>query len=861
MGRMQQSIKDKALFLVTGAMIVFALSAGGLFVYSEYNALSDLQKNDIEYSRFAYNQIFERQRLNDISILNDFINTPGFNEAFVKRDRVEIIRLWNSRWEAVKGDNIIILQLHEANGNSLLRMHEQNHYGDMISKKRPMIAAVHKSHIGNSGFEIGIYGLAYRVAVPIIINGKYEGALEIGSDPKRLTSEFHDLINRSGFILMPRDPLLKKGLYKRTLFNKWFEADVGLSSDMYDELKKSKFGIANTIEIPNNFYRYNTIVVPLKNYQNQEVAKAIFIRDNTAKVYSVYLKVFLYGIVALMLALILLYFLRRWLGILIDHVEKSNINLTNTLQQLDRYKKVLDHHNIVTKSDLNGIITYANDKFCEVSGYTRKELIGQSHSLIRHPDVDQNVYTEMWGLLTQKKVWRGILQNRHKDGSAYFLDTYIAPMFNEFGDVVEYIAVRHDITELIEKRENLERIAKTDALTGLGNRFALVSALTSVENPALALIDVDHFSEINDFYGQRIGDEVIKELSNILKSITGLKMNIYRLGSDVFAMMCDQMNREVFLTVLHEIAAEIRFKPLIIKEKLIPLETTIGISFEHSDKIIATADMALTIGKKRKRPFIVYAEEFSLEKEYENNIQWALKIKKAIEDDRIVIHCQPIVNNANGMIEKYEVLVRLIDEDGTIVSPFIFLEIAKKSKQYHEITKKVIEKAFKKFETESVSFSINLTIEDILSIDCNNYFFNMLDYYDVQGRVVIELVESEGIENFEEVISFIQKAKKHGCTIAIDDFGTGYSNFEYLLRLKPDFIKIDGSIIKHIDKDEDSVEVVKTIVDFAKRTGIKTIGEFVCCEEVFNMVKTLDIDYSQGYYFGEPKDELIHRLR
>jgi diguanylate cyclase (GGDEF)-like protein len=431
-------------------------------------------------------------------------------------------------------------------------------------------------------------------------------------------------------------------------------------------------------------------------------------------------------------------------------------------------------------------------------------------------------------------------------------------MFDEFGNITEYIAVRHDITELIEKRENLEHIAKTDALTGLGNRFALVNALTSLKSPALALIDVDHFSEINDFYGQRIGDEVIIELSKILKSITASKINLYRLGSDVFALLCDHINREAFLSVLHEISAQIRLKPLLINEKLIPIETTIGISFEHSDKIIATADMALTIGKKRKHPFMVYADEFSLEKVYENNIHWALKIKNAIENDRIIVYYQPIANNKTGVIEKYEALVRLIDEDATIISPYKFLDIAKKSKQYQLITRNVIEKSFKKFAYEDVSFSINLTIEDILSLDCNNYFFSMLETYNVKGRVVIELVESEGIENFEEVNSFITRAKKYDCKFAIDDFGTGYSNFEYLLRLKPDFIKIDGSIIKEIHKDEDSLEVVKTIVDFAKRTSIKTIAEFVCDEEIHNMVKSLDIDYSQGYHIGEPKAKLLH---
>lgn len=144
-----------------------------------------------------------------------------------------------------------------------------------------------------------------------------------------------------------------------------------------------------------------------------------------------------------------------------------------------------------------------------------------------------------------------------------------------------------------------------------------------------------------------------------------------------------------------------------------------------------------------------------------------------------------------------------------------------------------------------------------MSNDFNEYFHKMLQTHDVKGRVVIELVESEGIENFDEVNRFIQKAKECGCAIAIDDFGTGYSNFEYLLRLRPDYIKLDGSMIKYINSDENTLEVVQTIVDFAKRTGIKTIAEYVCDEAVFNTVNELGIDYSQGYYFGEPKSTLV----
>lgn len=850
------SIKDKTLLLVSGAMILFALIVGVLFIYNERDYLETLQQNDEKFSNFAYQQVFERQRLHDASILNAFITTPGFSEAFVKRDRLEVIRLWNDRWKDIKEKDINILQLHESNGLSFVRMHEQGHFGDMIAKKRPMIAQVHATHQGVDGFEIGKYGLAYRVAVPIIINGKYEGALEIGSDPKRLLEEIHETIEISGMVLIPKDPLLRPEIYRNRFGAHWLGAQIGISNEFLDQIKNTLLD-ENTLQVRDNFNRYAITIVPLKNFQKHEVSKALFIRDNTTKVYNRFLKLVLYGIAAFLLVLTLLYFINKWLTLLIGELEKSNHNLSLTLDELDRYKKVLDHHNIVSKSNLAGFITYANDNFCKISGYSREELLGKPHNIVRHPDTPHETFATLWGNISNKKTWNGILKNRAKDGSAYYINTFIAPFFNEFGDVVEYIAVRHDVTELVKSREVLAHAANTDALTQLRNRFCLINDLETVKEPSLALIDIDRFSEINDFYGQGVGDQIIISLAQLLVTITKGKTKLYRLGSDVFALLAESMEHQQFLSLLHQVSSEIRAKPFVVYLKPIPLETTIGVSFEPASKLLSTCDMALTIGKKQKVPFVVYAEELSLEKEYADNICWALKIKEALEEDRIITHYQPILNNKTGKIEKYESLVRLIDEEGKLVSPFFFLNIAKKSKQYHEITKRVIKSSFERFEHENISFSINLTIEDILSENFNTYFHLMLQTHDVKGKVVIELVESEGIENFDQVIQFINKAKECGCAIAIDDFGTGYSNFEYLLRLQPDFIKIDGSMIRYINSGEHTIEVVKTIVDFAKRTGIKTIAEYVCDEAVYNTVNGLGIDYSQGYYFGEPKEHLV----
>ena len=171
----------------------------------------------------------------------------------------------------------------------------------------------------------------------------------------------------------------------------------------------------------------------------------------------------------------------------------------------------------------------------------------------------------------------------------------------------------------------------------------------------------------------------------------------------------------------------------------------------------------------------------------------------------------------------------------------------------------MIEKSFEAFKDIDVEFSLNITIEDILNEDIKDFLYQMLQQYQIGNRLVLEIVESESIENFVEISNFIKEVKNYGCKIAIDDFGTGYSNFEYLLKLKSDYIKIDGSMIKDIDTNNDAKLVVSTIVDFAKKMNIKTIAEFVENESIEKVIKELGIDYSQGYLHSKPKPEIKKR--
>lgn len=522
---------------------------------------------------------------------------------------------------------------------------------------------------------------------------------------------------------------------------------------------------------------------------------------------------------------------------------------------LSQYKDAVEDSNIVSKSDLKGNITYVNDKFCEVTMYDREEIINKPHSLLKGEN-SKEVFKELWETIKNKKTWHGVLKNKRKDGEFYYVNITIKPILDENNEIIEYIAIRHEITDLIHKSEELEKNLREDFLTKEGNRFKLFEDIKKSKKPSLALLDINRFGDINDFYGYEIGDEILKMVAESFRKYIGNKYSLYRIYSDEFAILADNEDREHFIRFIKFVSDSISSTPLLIKGKEIYIQMRFSLSFEEKDNLKKTANIIKRYSKVNKDVHI-YDKKLEIEKIYEKNIMWTNKLKKAFDSNCIIPYYQAIFNIKTNKIEKYEALVRLIDEQGIAISPYYFLDIAKKSKQYLKLTKEVIKKSFEYFKDKDYEFSINLTLEDIKSKNISSYVIEMLKEYNIASKVVFEIVESEGIEDFSQVNSFIDTVRALGCKIAIDDFGSGYSNFEYLIKLNADYIKIDGSLIKDILLNKNNQEIVITIVDFAKRQGFKTIAEFVSSKEIFDRVKELGIDYAQGYYISEPKPEII----
>lgn len=425
---------------------------------------------------------------------------------------------------------------------------------------------------------------------------------------------------------------------------------------------------------------------------------------------------------------------------------------------------------------------------------------------------------------------------------------------DEIGELAEsFNAMTRTINRhIIDQERRLTR----DPLTQLPNRFMLTQEIERLESPALAIIDIDFFAQVNNLYGYETGDLVLRALRDfIFEQLPETDFWLFKLENDEFAVLTHNGVDSIpkLESLFFHLRAKLAQSPIRYQKLHILISCSMGIAAEKKENLITLARVTLRKAKQQKKAYLIYDDSLHILEEYRENIMWLTELREALLDKRIVNYYQPIFNHKTGKIEKYETLVRLIDSKGKVVSPAAFLDIAKQTMAYNEITRAVIQNAFATFRNCDHEFSINLSVQDIQNENTLQFLKEQIHRFPCPQNVVLELVESEGIQNYEQMRRFIQEMKSLDCKVAIDDFGTGYSNLEYVIRLDADYVKIDGSLVKTLPEDEDLQAIVQAIIDIAKRFSFKTIAEFVHSKEVFEVVKSLGIDYSQGYYIGKPE--------
>ncbi|UXC29911.1 REC domain-containing phosphodiesterase [Aliarcobacter butzleri] len=396
-----------------------------------------------------------------------------------------------------------------------------------------------------------------------------------------------------------------------------------------------------------------------------------------------------------------------------------------------------------------------------------------------------------------------------------------------------------------------------DKLTNLPNRNRLKKDLNQTDDVLMAFFDIDGFLTLNDLFGEEIGDGILVELSYKLKEhFPANKYSVYKLDVDKFVVVAVNSGKSVeeFYKYTKSFINKIENQSFLVNENEIDINLTVGVSHANGALAYKYAQRTITYARTKLRKIMIYNDSFNIHQSFENNIKWLKQLKNGFKENRFQAYFQPIVDTQTKEIYKYEALIRYIDENGNEVGPYNFLDIAKKTKQYPNIIKVILKDALKLIKEKNKKVSINISYADISNKNTTKYIYDFLTAQSIEHTKLLsfEILESEEIVDFEEVSRFISEVKKFECIVGIDDFGAGYSNFHLLSKLKISFIKIDGSLIQNIHNSKDLEIIVKTISNIAKEFNVKTVAEFVANEEIYNKVKELNIDYSQGFYFDKP---------
>ncbi len=395
----------------------------------------------------------------------------------------------------------------------------------------------------------------------------------------------------------------------------------------------------------------------------------------------------------------------------------------------------------------------------------------------------------------------------------------------------------------------------TDNLTLLQNRNALIKRLKNENPETLALIDIDEFSILNDLYGEKNGDEILVNFTSKLKTHFQDNFELFRVGSDRFVIVSNLEDNKLenLTSYISGFVSDIDNYGIILTDNVIDINITVGIAqsddahaFEYAQRVLQNArDSYIQVKVYNK---IDYAEV-----DFEENIKWIKKLKSGLNDGHFQPYFQPIVDSQTKEIYKYESLIRYIEDDGSEIAPYKFLPIARKAKLFPTIIKVMLTSVLETIREKNIKVAINVSFDDIINKDTYDFIIMMLLSNPNEAKLLdFEILESEEIKDFDLVRKFIDEVRSYGCSVGVDDFGAGYSNFNMLEALNIDFVKIDGSLIKEIDRLPKQALIVETISGFCEKLDIETVAEFVCSQEISDVVNKLGITYMQGYHYGKP---------
>ncbi|MBP7608295.1 MAG: EAL domain-containing protein [Steroidobacteraceae bacterium] len=534
----------------------------------------------------------------------------------------------------------------------------------------------------------------------------------------------------------------------------------------------------------------------------------------------------------------------------------------------------------VITTDGHMIVEYLNPTAEELTGWKFEEAQGKGvDEIFRgfHEETCEPLENPLSVAIRRARAIKSVRPTLliKRDGNEMYIESTASPIRDGSGAVCGGVLVFHDVSESRELNRKLSYHASHDILTGLVNRRefearlerSLRSAKARETQYALCHLDVDQFKIINDTCGHSAGDALLGQVGALLKTKIRWRDTLARLGGDEFGVLLESCSLDDALVMAEQLRETMRSYKFVWEERTFRLGCSIGVvpitgDSEDVATVLSSADSACQAAKEggRNRVFSFQDNDIDLMRR-RREMQWAARINNALEESRFELFrmtIQPLQKHEPGA--HYELLLRMRDETGKIVSPDNFINAAERYGITPQIDRWVVEHALRWLVSEAdererlALCSINLSGQSLGDADFLPFVQKLLKNSGIDGtKICFEITETAAIASFSQANRFIAALKEEqGCKFALDDFGTGLSSFGYLKHFPVDFLKIDGSFVKEILRDPIDREMVRSINEIGHLTGKQTIAEFAENEEIINMLRSLGVDYAQGYGISAP---------
>ena len=548
----------------------------------------------------------------------------------------------------------------------------------------------------------------------------------------------------------------------------------------------------------------------------------------------------------------------------------------SALAELKYQKYALDKHAHVVVTDTHGRITYANDKFCEISGYAQSELIGQNHSIINSDQHPKEFFNEIYRTVAKGEAWHNEICNRTKDGRLYWMDTTVVPFMNSNGKPESYISICTDITQRKAMDERNHQLAYYDPLTTLPNRRffmdklskAVVAGKQRARKSALLFLDLDYFKTLNDTQGHQIGDMLLQQVAQRLKSAVRESDTVARIGGDEFVVLLENLDEDIAVAleqaqIVGDKVLNVLNQPYILIGHEYISTLSIGVALldgpmQTEEDLLKQADIAMYQAKKSGRNTVRFFDPV-MQETINSRVTLENDLRKALIEKQFELHYQVQVDSAGHPVGA-EALIRWKHPIRGMISPFHFIPLAEETGLILPIGAWVLDTACAQLAiwqkspvTKHIGLAVNVSAKQFNQVNFVEQVREAIERHHINPSMLkIELTESMLVDNINDIITKMNELNAMKIRFSLDDFGTGYSSLQYLKKLPLSQLKIDQSFIRDMASDNSDRTIILTIIAMARALNLEIIAEGVETDAQLAFLRNYGCHHYQGYYFSKP---------